>query len=273
MTDTVVVKSGTPPADEPLLKLSRQPAYHDLMALARTLLETGFLPQAIKTPGQALAIILTGQEMKLGPMQSLRSIGIINGKPVLAADLQLALFHRDGGLSKWETLTDEEAVLWLKHPNGVEHTQTFTMDMAAQAELDKNPGRTYQKFPQAMLRSRAITWGLKAIGFEPVTGVYDPDELVALPSAAQLRELPEMAVERGGPVSKPPGAIRAPLTGPVEPIWPFGTKRGTPLAELSTEDLRAALAWIRKTHKGEELVQPNVDLLAQRMADQPEPAA
>lgn len=273
MTDTAVIRTGTPPAEEPELRLKRQPGYHDLMALAQTLLQTGFLPQAIRTPGQALAIILTGQEMRLGPMQSLRSIGIINGKPVLAADLQLALFHRDGGLSKWETLTDDEAVLWLKHPNGVEHTQTFTMEMAAQAELDKNPGRTYQKFPQAMLRSRAITWGLKAIGFEPVTGVYDPDELAVLPSAAQLRELPEMAVEGAVAAVAPPRASRAPKNGLLEPIWPFGTKKGTPLAELSTEDLRAALAWIRKTHKGEDLVQPIVDLLAQRMADQPEPAA
>src|SRR5439155_15626863 len=90
MTDTTIVKTGTLPADEPELRLKRQPGYHDLMALAQTLLQTGFLPQAIRTPGQALAIILTGQEMKLGPMQSLRSIGIINGKPVLAADLQLA---------------------------------------------------------------------------------------------------------------------------------------------------------------------------------------
>ena len=273
MTDTTIVKTGTLPADEPELRLKRQPGYHDLMALAQTLLQTGFLPQAIRTPGQALAIILTGQEMKLGPMQSLRSIGIINGKPVLAADLQLALFHRDGGLSKWETLTDDEAVLWLKHPNGVEHTQTFTMEMAAQAELDKNPGRTYQKFPQAMLRSRAITWGLKAIGFEPVTGVYDPDEVAALPSAAQLHDLSEMAVEGGPPVAKLPRASQGPKNGATEPIWPFGTKRGMPLAQLSTEDLRAALTWIRKTHKGEDLVQPIVDLLTERMGDQPEPAA
>jgi len=33
------------------------------------------------------------------------------------------------------------------------------------------------------------------------------------------------------------------------------------------------MRWIRKTHKGEDLVQPIVDLLTERMADQPEPAA
>ena len=55
MTDTAVVKTGTPPADEPELRLKRQPGYHDLMALVQTLLQTGFLPQAIRTPGQALA--------------------------------------------------------------------------------------------------------------------------------------------------------------------------------------------------------------------------
>ena len=255
---------------EPELKLDRsQPSFADMMALAETLLKTGFLPEAVKTPGQALAIILTGQEMGIGPMQSLRSIGVIRGRPVVAADLQLALFKRAGGKSKWEVNEATKVSLWLRHANGDEHTQSFTMEDAQRAKLTER-GDTYQKFPQAMLRARAITAGLKAVGFEPTAGVYDPAELASvLPSAAQLRELPEMAVE-GETEEIVPSASH----GPKSAIsWPFGTKKGTPLADLSTEDLRAALAWIRKTHKGEDLVQPIVDVLTERMGEQPEPAA
>jgi hypothetical protein len=149
--------------------------YGSLMALAKELCTTGFLPQAIKTPAQAVAIILTGRELGLPPMQSLRSICIIQGKPELSADLQLSIFHRDGGRSKWLTLTATEAKLLLKHPNGDEHTEVFTMEDAKRAGLAA--GVNWQKYPKAMLRSRAITAGLKSIGFEPLTGAYAPGEI------------------------------------------------------------------------------------------------
>src|SRR5207253_9414318 len=138
-----------------------------------------FLPEAIKTPGQALAIILTGREMGVGPMQSLRSIRVIKGNPVVAADLQLGMFKRDHGEAKWLVNESTEVKLWLKHPNGDEHIQPYTMADAQRAELDKNPGKTYQHFPQAMLRARAVTAGLKAIGYLPLSGVYDPSELAS----------------------------------------------------------------------------------------------
>ena len=149
--------------------------YPALMALAKELCTTGFLPVAIKTPAQAVAIILTGRELGLPPMQSLRSICIIQGKPELSADLQLSIFHRDGGRSKWTTMTAIAATLWLRHPNGDEHTETWTMEDAKQAGLAA--GANWQKYPKAMLRSRAITAGLKSIGFEPLTGAYAPGEI------------------------------------------------------------------------------------------------
>lgn len=153
----------------------RQETYADLMALAKELCTTGFLPQAVKTPAQAVAIIMTGRELGLGPMQSLRSICIIQGKPELAADLQLSIFHRDGGRSKWLALTEQKAALWLRHPNGDEHTETFTIEDARRAGLAG--GQNWIKYPKAMLRSRAITAGLKSVGFEPLAGAYAPGEI------------------------------------------------------------------------------------------------
>lgn len=152
-----------------------QDDYPALMALAKELVTTGFLPVAIKTPAQAVAIILTGRELGLPAMQSLRSICIIQGKPELSADLQLSIFHRDGGRSRWVALDATKAALWLRHPNGDEHTETFTIEDAKRAGLAG--GVNWQKYPKAMLRSRAITAGLKSIGFEPLTGTYAPGEI------------------------------------------------------------------------------------------------
>jgi hypothetical protein len=253
-------------AEERSLKVARsQPNFHDMMALATTLLQTGFLPEAIKTPGQALAIILTGQELGLGPMQSLRSIHIIKGKPELAADLQLALFHRKDaegkcGLSRWERLDETEAILWLKHPNGTEHTEHFTLKDAERAGL--SGGENYKKWPKAMLRSRAITAGLKSVGFEPTTGVYDEGEISGIPTAADLSAMPPV-LAKPEPAAPWEGtevltlaseeektivladAARAGLTKESFPEA-YATITGRPWRHLYTEDVKALLAEFAK---------------------------
>lgn len=248
-----------------------EPTFADQMALATTLLRTGFLPTSIKTPGQALAIILTGREMKIGPMQSLRSISVINGRPVLAADLQLALFKRDGGQAKWLTNTPTVVKLWLKHPNGDEHIQEYSMEDASRAELDKNPGRTYQKFPAAMLRARAITSGLKAIGYEPVTGVYDPSELATVPLEAPeivdvAAQLPDTEPDRPAPPIPSQATAPAPAKAGRKADFTPTTFRGTPLSALATDELLKLRDWaVQKDNvKYREHVEAIDNLLAAR---------
>jgi hypothetical protein len=145
------------------------------LAGAKMLLKSGLLPAAIKTPETAMFIILAGRDLGLSPVQSLRSIHVIQGKVEVAADQQLGLFHRAGGKSRWEALTNERAVLiltapWLSAP----HTESFTLEDAKRAKLG---GDNWQKYPKAMLRSRAITAGLKSVGFDPTAGVYDYGEI------------------------------------------------------------------------------------------------
>ena len=206
--------------------------YPALMALAKELCTTGFLPVAIKTPAQAVAIILTGRELGLPPMQSLRSICIIQGKPELSADLQLSIFHRDGGRSKWLELTSTTAKLLLKHPNGDDHTEVFTMDDAKRAGLAA--GQNWQKYPKAMLRSRAITAGLKSIGFEPLTGAYVPGEIGG-PEIVEAE--PETVEPEAGNASEqaatspPPSTPTPPVTTP--PAGSAGPTKG-PTAHTRT---------------------------------------
>ncbi len=158
-------------------------SFTDMLTMGQELVRTGFLPDHIKNGAQAAAIILAGRELGMPPMRALRSIFLVKGKITESADSQLARFKTDGGRAQFKTLDDTRAVLWLKHPNGDEHTETFTMEDAKRAGLVSSG--MYSKFSKAMLRSRSITAGLKSIGWEGGAGAYDPSELAATPEPTE----------------------------------------------------------------------------------------
>ena len=143
---------------------------------ATALLKSGLAPRDLRTAEACLFVILAGRDLGLSPVQSLRSIRPIQGKIELSADLQLGLFHREGGKTRWIKLTDAEVKLelsapWLTEP----HVSHWTMEDAKRAGLATNDN--WKKYPKAMLRSRAITSGLKDIGYLPGSGVYAPGEI------------------------------------------------------------------------------------------------
>jgi hypothetical protein len=80
---------------------------------AAELVKSGFLPRAVNTPEKAMAIIQTGKELGLGPMQSLRSIHIIEGKPTMSADLiaGLALAKLPGSVLRVVESSDKKCVI------------------------------------------------------------------------------------------------------------------------------------------------------------------
>lgn len=146
-----------------------------LVHMGDALRRTGFLPSHIKDGVSFAAIVLMGRELGMGTMAACRKLQVIKGTVTERADSQLARFKSAGGRSQFKELSEQRAVVWLRHPNGDEHTETFTMDDAKRAGLASNDN--YSKHPKAMLRSRAITAGLKSIGWEGAVGLYDPDEI------------------------------------------------------------------------------------------------
>ena len=143
---------------------------------ASMLVKSGLVPKDIRSDEAALFVILAGRDLGLSAVQSLRSIRPIQGKIECSADLQLGLFHRDGGRSRFIKLDKDGAHLeltakWLTEP----HVSKFGTEDAKRANLMSNSN--YTKYPQAMFRSRAITQGLKDIGYMMGSGVYAPGEI------------------------------------------------------------------------------------------------
>jgi hypothetical protein len=203
-----------------------------IMDMGQHLVETGFLPEHIKTGAQAAAIVMAGRELGMGPMRALRSLVLVKGKVQEMADSQLSRFKADGGRAVFKELTHERAVLWLRHPNGDEHEEVFTMADAVKAGIKSH---MYEKHPKPMLRSRAITAALKSIGWEGGAGIYDPDEdvedEVPRPMAAESAPLP--------PRAEVTGTLRLPGNK-----TSFGGHGGQLLTECPSSLLASFITWV-----------------------------
>jgi hypothetical protein len=146
--------------------------------MASSLVKTGFLPEAIKTPEQAVAVMLKGRELAIPPMYALSNIAIVKGKPTISAELMLALIHRSHGQRaiRVKESSDTQCVVEYRMAgwNDVQ-TYAFTIDQAKQAGLLSN--QTWTKYPAAMLRARCISAVARMAFPGSIGGMYVPGEL------------------------------------------------------------------------------------------------
>jgi hypothetical protein len=137
---------------------------------------------------QALAVILMGRELGVGPTTALSNIIIAMGKPTLGASLVGSLIQKSGRYGYYVTeLTDtsvsieffERATIPSTGGEGTKllGVSTFTMADAAKAGLIGGRAGAWGKYDRNMLLARALTNGAR--WFTPgVFGgaVYDPEE-------------------------------------------------------------------------------------------------
>jgi hypothetical protein len=128
----------------------------------------------VRTPDQAMALMLISQAEGMHPAIAARDYHVINGKPTLKADAMLARFQQAGGTVKWSEYTDTAVCAVVSHPAGGSVEITWTIAMAEKAGLTKNP--TWRQYPRQMLRARVISEGIRTVFPGVAVGVYTPEE-------------------------------------------------------------------------------------------------
>jgi hypothetical protein len=129
----------------------------------------------VKTPDQAMALMLIAQAEGLHPAIAARDYHVINGRPALRADAMLARFQAAGGKVEWGEYTDTRVVGKFSHPSGGSVEIAWTTKMAQDAGLTRNP--TWKSYPRQMLRSRCISEGIRTVFPGVVVGTYTPEEV------------------------------------------------------------------------------------------------
>ena len=156
----------------------RPDEYQIIRDQAQSLVKTGFLPTAIKTPEQALAIILTGRELGIPAMAALNTINVIQGKPTVSPQLMLALIERSGQLEDIKVdVTDKGASVTMKRKGRTAHTETFGQTEAqAMGLLGKD---NYKKQAGVMYKWRAVAACARTVFPDVILGLYTPEEMGA----------------------------------------------------------------------------------------------
>ncbi len=163
----------------------------------------------VKTPDQALALMLLAQAEGLHPMVAARDYHIIEGRPSMKADAMLARFQLAGGKVRWASLTDTKVVGEFTHESGGSATIEWDMDRAKVAGLGGKGN--WLKYPRQMLRARVISEGIRTVYPACVVGVYTPEEV-------QDFEQPRQAVYEAVPATIKPSPITPVLEAAVEEV-------------------------------------------------------
>jgi hypothetical protein len=164
----------------------------ELMRLCRWIINSKMAPKGIDSPEAALMIIQHGAEVGLKPMQSLRGIAFINGRPSLFGDAALAVCRAHPAFENIEETMDEERQLarcMIKRKGNTECVRTFSVEDAKRANLW---GKTtpWNLYPRRMLQMRARGLAMRDSFPDALNGLSIAEESMDIQPTPKRNERP-----------------------------------------------------------------------------------
>lgn len=150
---------------------------NELQVAARAMQSSGFFAD-VKSEAQALVKVMAGAEIGLPPFAAMTGIHIVQGKPVIGANLIATMVKNSGRYDYRVARADNAACILEWHENGQRVGQSsFSIDEAQAAGLAGKDN--WKKYPSDMLFARALTRGARryAPGIFGGAPIYTPDEL------------------------------------------------------------------------------------------------
>jgi hypothetical protein len=144
--------------------------------LGGILAKSGFFSD-IREASQAITKIIAGKELGFGPVYSMTKIYIVKGKIAVSAETLGAMVKRSGRYDyAVKKLDDEECILFFTDNGKEAYTSKFTMGDAKRAGII-SPGSGWEKWPRAMLMSKALSQGARIVCPHVIAGVYTPEDM------------------------------------------------------------------------------------------------
>lgn len=171
---------AAPPAPKQLVPIGNRGIVpsnmDDLFRFAKAVAVSGLAPKGIETPEAIFVALEIGLEVGLPMMAALQNIAVINGRPAIWGDAQLAVVRSTGELVLFEewyeekgkrlprnpsAFTDDTAAVCRVQRSGYEPAETaFTVADAKRANLWSKAG-PWTQYPARMLKHRARSFALR----------------------------------------------------------------------------------------------------------------
>lgn len=129
----------------------------------------------IKTPDQAIALMLIAQAEGKHPATAAQEYHIIQGRPALKSDAMLARFQAAGGKVSFDIYTDQKVSATFSHHQGGSIKIEWTFEQAKKIGLTGKDN--WRNYPRAMLRARVISEGIRTVYPGVAVGIYTQEEV------------------------------------------------------------------------------------------------
>jgi hypothetical protein len=202
--------------------------FQDVQGMAQAIAKSGLF--GMKTPDQALALMLVAQAEGQHPATITQDYDIIQGKAARKTHSVLARFQQMGGTVEWHELSDAIADATFAHKSGGKLRMTWTFDQAKKAGLTGKDN--WKNYPRAMLRARCIAEGIRAVYPAALGGMMVSEEAQDLPPSEPKQIDPHTGEIRQAPAARPaPEAYPADRFAENLPKWRALVDAGTKTAD------------------------------------------
>jgi hypothetical protein len=236
--------------------------FEEMWRFSQMVAKSGLCPQGLKTPEAVMVALQQGMELGLMPMQALRGIAVVNGRPTMWGEVMLGLVRSRGHTFR-EWYEDDQAegltayCELSRHDTGEKIIGRFSHEEATHAGLTKKPG-PWQQYPRRMLMWRARGYACRDGASDVLSGFMTPDEAEDL-APQYPAEPPIKDVTPPKPAPKPVVAKPAAKDEGMPPIPPQFDRRQKrpepqPEPEADAGDLPAEVAEFLRM-----IGEPNVD--------------
>lgn len=183
---------------------------NEALQVCEMLAKSSMVPKDyINNPGNIMVAIQWGAEIGLKPLQSMQNIAVINGRPSLWGDAQLALVRNSPHCEYVLEDMDEHgtAICRAKRRGEPEQVRTFSIEDAKTAGLHGKSG-PHSQYPKRMRQLRARAFALRDVFTDVLKGI---------PQAEELHDYAEAVVAPPAlPRNAPPAQVAAAAAPKVE---------------------------------------------------------
>ena len=172
-----------------------------IVEAAKLLSKSSIIPQSLQgKPENVFAILCTAIELKIGPMQAINLLDVIQGRVAMRGQLMLALVRKNFPDAYIDISVDEKnLVARCEVARSIKEKETAylaTWDMNKAQMMGLTVRDQYKKQPLTMLRWRAVAEALRVVFPDALCGLYAREELTDL-DGAPLKNIVPAEVENG----------------------------------------------------------------------------